>query len=351
MNDKKKPWNYQADSVVKCDTCGNEIRRPKSQLQEHNYCCRKCYTESKKKQVGDLHPLYNRIESTCDTCGKTINLTNTQYNRAKNHFCSLECKHSYVEESNAKQGYKICTKCGKEIKATPEYFYRDGQTRDGLSPQCKECRNAEILESYPNFEARRKSYRVKNKEKLQEYRKKYYKENIDKIKAHYEEHKHKYKIAKDIYYQNNKEKIKEQRRTYQKFYNATERGKEVQRKAQHRRRARQNKLIYDFTPEQWEYAKSYFNFECAYCGMTEEEHYKEFNEQLHQEHFIPVTENGNHTKDNIIPACRRCNGGKRNDNFYEWYPKQSFYNKSKEKKILTFIENQKDETNEFDTAI
>jgi endogenous inhibitor of DNA gyrase (YacG/DUF329 family) len=293
-----KPHNYQEKTIVYCDTCGKEIQRTKSQLQEHNYCCHKCYTESKKKQVGDLHPLYNRIELTCDTCGKTINLTNTQYNRAKRHFCSLECKHAFVEESNAKQGYKICTKCNKEIKATPEYFYRDGQTRDGLSPHCKECRNAQIKANYHKGEAVRKAYRANNKEKI--------------------------KLTKIKFLQNNEGYI----RMYMQ-----------------KRRHKQRNLPATLTSKQWEQIKTDFDNSCAYCGKIPDE-------TLEQDHFIPVTRNGGYTKYNILPACRSCNASKSNKNFNDWFKYQEFYSKKQEQKILNYIKSQKfDNADEFESAI
>ena len=73
--------------------------------------------------------------------------------------------------------------------------------------------------------------------------------------------------------------------------------------------------------------------------MTEEEHLKQFGEQLHQEHFIPLSKGGGYTHNNIIPACRSCNSSKWNNNFFDWYPKQEFYSEEKENFILNFILN------------
>lgn len=35
---------------------------------------------------------------------------------------------------------KVCTKCGSELAATPEFFHLDASKRDGLAPSCKACR-------------------------------------------------------------------------------------------------------------------------------------------------------------------------------------------------------------------
>lgn len=289
MNDNaknKKPWNYQVDSIVKCDTCGKEFQRAKSKIGENNYCCRECYTESKKKQTGEKHPLHDRVNVACDTCGKDFTKTPYKYSRSKNHFCSVECKNNWVEESQAREGYKICSKCGEEVKATPDYFYRDGQTRDGLSPQCKECRNAENLLKYPEKRTYYRNYKKDNKEKLQKYVVKYRQENRDKMN----------------------------------WYSQ-------------KRRADMKRLEATLTVKQWEQIKKAFDNKCAYCG-------KEI--PLEQEHFIALSEGGEYTHNNIIPACRSCNASKNNRDFFEWYSEQEYYSKKRKNKILEYL-NYKDE--------
>jgi len=337
MDKKKRSWNYQADSIIKCDTCEGAFQRAKSKIGEKNYCCRKCYTESKKKQTKENHPLYNRVQVTCDTCSKDFTKTPYQYKRSKNHFCSIECKINWVEESQAKEGYKTCSKCGNAIKATPEFFYRDRQTRDGLSPQCKECRNAENLERYPERKAYIQEYCIKNEEKIKRYRKEYYAKNTDKIKANYEKNKNRYNVTRAMYYQKNRERLKEYRKDYSKAYLSTQRGREVRRLSVSARRTRLRGLLHDLTIKQWEACLKHFGFSCAYCGIPEDEHLQAFNELLHQEHFIPVSKGGEFTRGNIIPACRSCNGGKMDKDFFVWYPQQESYCKERETKILRYL--------------
>lgn len=104
-----------------------------------------------------------------------------------------------------------------------------------------------------------------------------------------------------------------------------------------KRRTKQKKLPAILTLEQWTSIKEDFNNQCAYCGMTEEEHLKQFGEQLHQEHFIPLSEGGEYTHSNIIPACRSCNSSKNNSNFFDWYPEQEFYDEEREIEILKHL--------------
>ena len=104
-----------------------------------------------------------------------------------------------------------------------------------------------------------------------------------------------------------------------------------------RRRSLLSKLPATLTLEQWQQIKVDFNNKCAYCGMTEEEHRKRFNEQIHQEHFIPLFKSGEYTHNNIIPACRSCNSSKQDTDFFEWYPTYEYYNEEREQFILEYL--------------
>lgn len=77
-----------------------------------------------------------------------------------------------------------------------------------------------------------------------------------------------------------------------------------------------DKVSFELTMEEWESCKKFFNYECAYCGMTQEEHYIKFGTDLHRDHF----ENwGRNDLSNCIPSCLACNSSKKRHDFYEWY--------------------------------
>jgi 5-methylcytosine-specific restriction endonuclease McrA len=103
------------------------------------------------------------------------------------------------------------------------------------------------------------------------------------------------------------------------------------------RRAKRNNLNSDLTKEQWVETLKEFNNKCAYCGTSNEESIKKYGQALHQEHVISVNKGGDYTKSNIIPACESCNCKKHDDEFEQWYYRQEFYDKDKEKKIIEFI--------------
>lgn len=206
---------------------------------------------------------------------------------------------------------KKCSKCGAEYPKTSEYFQKDVRIKCGYGSECKIC-----------IKLRKAKYNEANKERKSAYNKEYRERNREKLIEHYKN-----------YRKNNQEKIKEYREAnkkraieYAKEYRKLNRDKVIS--TNQKRKARKKHLPATLTAEQWGYIKKYFDNKCAYCGQEAD---------LQQEHFVPLSKGGEYTKDNIIPACRNCNYSKYNKDFFEWYPKQKFYNKNREKAILNFL--------------
>lgn len=279
---------------------------------------------------------------------------------------------------------KVCSKCKRELLATPKYFHRASANKDGFKNICKACIAKDSKKYYENNKEKiqeyKKQYRTNNKEKIAAQNKKYYEKNKEKVlatnKEWAEKNKDKMDFYKKKYYLENLEQIRERNKVYReenKEYLLKEKRKyhwenreEILRKRKmyyvenkekfqeyskkynkenrellntimQKRRAKIKKLPNDFKVKDWENVKLYFDNSCAYCGMTEKEHIKKFNEQLHQEHFIPVSKGGGYTIDNIIPACRSCNSSKGEKDFKVWYPEHNHYSEEKERKILKYF--------------
>ena len=260
---------------------------------------------------------------------------------------------------------KICSKCGEEKPSTTEYFGKMKSSKDGLRGQCKDCmkeykkqyrkENKESIQQYEkqyyqeNKEKRKeydKQYHKENKEKRNGYDKQWRKENKEYLEQWRKENKEKRNEYKKQYRKENKEEIKEYFRQYRKEnkeeikeYAKKYRKENIDgyRQYAQERRASKKRLPHTLTIKQWQQIKDDFNNECAYCGMTEEEHIKRFNEQLHQEHFIPLSKGGEYTHNNIIPACKSCNCSKNNTDFFEWYPTYEYYNEEREQFILEYL--------------
>lgn len=233
---------------------------------------------------------------------------------------------------------KVCSNCGKEKLLTNEFYYKRKDSVDGYRNQCKECEKKKqrdyYLVSCERQKEYSKKYREENREKTIEYLRQYRKENREKIA---EFKKHKYQLnkshilkQKQVYYRNNSKTINKRR----KLHNIN---LDLKRISEQKRESKKRNLIATLTEEQWSEIKKKFNSRCAYCGMTEKEHIKRFNERLHQEHFIPLSSKGEYSHNNIITACRSCNSSKGDKDFFEWYSTYEHYDKAKEKFILEYL--------------
>lgn len=74
----------------------------------------------------------------------------------------------------------------------------------------------------------------------------------------------------------------------------------------------------------WKDAMVHFRGCCAYCGTKPSGKSK-----LTRDHVIPVTGGGPTTRENIVPACGRCNGSKSNHNIVDWFRKQKFFSEER----------------------
>ena len=71
-----------------------------------------------------------------------------------------------------------------------------------------------------------------------------------------------------------------------------------------RRLALEAKVEHTFTKEEWLECLVEFDYRCAYCGKK--------SRKLQQDHVIPLSKLGPYVKENILPACPRCNQSKSN---------------------------------------
>lgn len=217
---------------------------------------------------------------------------------------------------------KICTQCGEGKEANLDNFNKMKNGKYGLRAVCRACdkinyhNNKEYFsqkakENRPRKnESNKRSY-YKHHERNKKKQRGYERKNKDKI---VEYHKRYYIKNKDIYHKRYKE-------NYQK-------NKEGYIRRTLKRQAIIRKLDSSLTGEQWIACKNHFDNKCAYCG--------EF-KPLSKDHFIPLTKNGEFTNNNIIPACKSCNSCKYNKNFFEWYPVFEHYSRTREKKILEYL--------------
>ncbi|MDP4158150.1 MAG: HNH endonuclease [Bacillota bacterium] len=243
------------------------------------------------------------------------------------------------------ENFKACSKCGERKPATSEYFVRKKDCKDGISGTCKSCKSKRDKEyqerNKESIKKQKQRYILKNKDKKAEADRKYYLENKKSIleyrRQHYLRNKEKRNNQSRMYYIKNKEKIdawqikyhednKEKISKYRRQYGIINR--ETYNMHGHNRRARERKLVATLTQKQWEQIKSLFGNRCAYCGK------KKF---LTKDHFISLTNNGEFSHNNIIPACLNCNCSKKDRSFFSWYPTFKHYSKQREQNILKYL--------------
>lgn len=214
--------------------------------------------------------------------------------------------------------FQNCSKCGKKLPLTSEYFAKTTTRKVGFEASCKKCRNKRRMVCYKadkeGFAKKNKQYRKDNKEAIAMQRRGYYLANkdvrIEKSREYRMLNKKDIAIRFKIRNNGNKEYLQKCSILVQ------------------RREARKHRLLSTLTNEQWESIKAHFDYKCCYCGKKL---------PLAQEHFIPVTKGGEYTINNIIPCCKSCNSSKGNREFSVWYHKNQHYSAKREKYILKFL--------------
>lgn len=204
---------------------------------------------------------------------------------------------------------QTCIKCHQKKELNTENFYRKSSCKRGFESQCKECRRISDKKKYQ-----------KKKEKILGQKKQYYERKKDKIKERQKE-----------YYQSNVEKCKKSSKKWDKD-NPTRR-RLINAKSRTLKHGSDSTL----TEGDWLQIKKLFDNSCAYCGMSEAEHFEIFDEKLHHEHVIPLIDGGNYEFGNVVPSCRSCNSSKANHDFKEWYPNSKVYSRVREVKIIDYI--------------
>lgn len=255
--------------------------------------------------------------------------------------------------------FKSCTRCEEELPATKEHFYKKDGGKYGLYSRCKKCIQAIAEANYEREAKRKREWYLNNKEKAASYSREHYQKNRSEYlerfrvyrqnnpeiikqgqKAWYEKNKETAKQRSKERYEENKEEILEKMKEYRKRnagrikayfkeYDKSPERMEYNRTAKAKRKAVVRNLPSTLTHEQWMSCLVYFNGQCAYCGGEEE---------LQQEHVVPVSRGGGLTPCNIIPACSSCNNSKKDKDFSEWYSKQESYNKDRERRIVKYLQ-------------
>ncbi len=91
-------------------------------------------------------------------------------------------------------------------------------------------------------------------------------------------------------------------------------------------------LLLELTPKlaKRRYRQSIYeawNCKCGYCG----------NEATSLDHIIPRFRSGSSNRNNLLPACQRCNNQKGSEKMEEWYIQQSCFCEQKLTRIKSWM--------------
>ncbi len=78
------------------------------------------------------------------------------------------------------------------------------------------------------------------------------------------------------------------------------------------RRERLKNVLKTLTFQEWKLILEQFEYKCTYCDVTG---------KLTQDHIIPISKGGCHTKYNVVPACMSCNASKHDTDLEVWINK------------------------------
>ena len=91
-------------------------------------------------------------------------------------------------------------------------------------------------------------------------------------------------------------------------------------------------LLIELTPKlaKKRYRQSIYdawNSKCAYCEEV----------ATSLDHIVPRFKSGSSNRNNLLPACRRCNTSKASTKMEDWYQQQEFYNEVRISRIKAWI--------------
>lgn len=175
--------------------------------------------------------------------------------------------------------HKVCTKCTQDLKL--EAFREKTRGLYGRSSWCRACEKADD-------EARRCG---SGREAHLDRRRQAWAN-----KPRSEEQKAAASKRTREWYALNKDRQAETVRRW------VEANREAVNAIQARRRAKKREVVTDLTLDQWQETLEQFNHACAYCLRSDV--------PMTMDHMDPISNGGQHTQSNVIPACKSCNCAK-----------------------------------------
>lgn len=215
------------------------------------------------------------------------------------------------------QTTKRCTRCGDELPATTEYFYKRGGKRAGLRGACKSCHieQAKATRDPARAAAYQREWARSNREKRRKANRDWRARNLEAQRARERAVKRNdsnHAAKARAWEASNPSRHRAQRLRYAR----SNRGK--LRAILHRYIARKASLPDDFTTDDWRFALDYFGNCCAVCGRRPGDDCT-----LAMDHWQPLSgpDCPGTVPHNIVPLCHGqngCNNSKHDRQPEEW---------------------------------
>lgn len=197
---------------------------------------------------------------------------------------------------------KKCTRCGKILPATAEFFGVRKDSKCGFRSACKECERARMAKWYEENKEHQRwymaLYRKENRARIREMNREYYRKRAIEIRKYNRERYKKglgrYSSTRKEYYENNKQKMRAKQK---QWYAANKDRVNVYSK---NRRARTKNVPGSFSPSDIRSLLESQKGKCWWCG-------KDLNGAYHVDHRIPLAKGGSNGPDNLCIACPKCN--------------------------------------------
>lgn len=240
------------------------------------------------------------VECDCENKTQLVIETGRLVSGKKRH-CGCRKERKTRDKINLPEEYYIktkeCVQCGKDKKYA-EYYFQECFDKDNnityiFHTICIEC-------SKENAKNRILNNRESHLESLRKNNKR---ENI-KINKRLHSKKQREEGYQAQYQKDNPDKIREYARKHRN---------------------------HDITTKEWESCLKFFEYKCAYCGISMNESKQKFKEKLHKEH---VDHEGYNDIRNAVPACKSCNDKKWQFDMEEWFREQSFFTEDRLQKII-----------------